>query len=158
MKNFSRLLGLVMIATALLLTALLFSSKNALPQGKVPPGTLPIKSREDAIAAGRTQASFNLAKGATEQKITLQEVTRLNPSGYKATLAKYGVEDNPLYTQLKNDVSKVVFSGRFTPKHLHFAAGSEPKIPIYTTLEVYLSADDGIPIHIRMSDQISPPQ
>jgi hypothetical protein len=158
MKNFSRLLGLVMIATALLLTALLFSSKNALPQGKVMPGTLPIKSQEDAIAAGRTQASFYLAKGATEQEVTLKEATRLDPSGYKSTLAKYGAEDNLFDTQQKSEVWEVVFSGRFTPKDLIFPAGTIPKIPVYTTLEIYLSADDGIPIHIRMYDQISPPQ
>ena len=121
-------------------------------------GQTSIRSQEDAIVGGRMVASFNLAKGSTEQEITLQEVKRLGSSGYKSILAKSVFEDNLIDIQLKSDVWKVVFSGRFTPKHLHFAAGTEPEIPICTRFEVYLSAVDGTPIHIKIYDQISPSQ
>jgi hypothetical protein len=158
MKKTIFLIVTIIITMTLLLIGLQFTYTKVWSQGKPMPGPTPIKSQEDAIAAGITQASFYLAKGATGQEVTLKEATRLDPSGYKSTLAKYGAEDNLFETQQKSDVWEVVFSGRFTPKDLVFPAGTIPKIPVYKTLEIYLSADNGIPIHIRMYDQISPPQ
>ena len=158
MKKFYRLLCITMIAATLLFTGLLFSSKYALSQGKVMPGTLPIKSREDAIAIGRTIVSSLMAKGTTANQITLKEAKQLDPSGLKSGLARDGAEANQIVAQQKDEVWVVIFSGLFTPKHLHFPVGVKPEIPVYSTIEIYLSAKDGGAVGLRVYDQISPPQ
>ncbi len=127
-------------------------------QKMVMPGTVSIKSQEDAVAVGRTVASFNLAKGATENQITLKETKKLDAAGLKNAISQDGVEADQIVAQQKDEVWAVVFTGLFTPKHLHFAAGTNPEIPVCTTMEIYLSAKDGSVIGTKIYNQISPPQ
>jgi hypothetical protein len=158
MRKIIFFLGIIVITIAFLLIGLQSFNTYAWSQSKVMPGTISIKSQKDAVAVGRTVASFNLAKGATEKQVTLKEAKKLDTTGLKSAIAQDGVEANQIFTQQKDEVWVVVFTGLFTPKHLHFAAGTNPEIPVCTTMEIYLSAKDGSVIGTRIYDQISPPQ